>query len=53
MTSSELGMIFGNEFSDIKNLRYGEIGSGLIMRMGLDSRPREFVSPYITEGVLY
>lgn len=47
MTSTELGMIFGNEFSDIKNLRYGEMGAGLIMRNGLDSRPREYVAPYI------
>lgn len=47
MTPTELGMIFGNEFSDMKNLRYGELGSGLIMRNGLDSRPREYVAPYI------
>lgn len=47
LSSTELGMIFGNEFSDMKNLRYGEIGSGLIMRNGLDSRPREYVAPYI------
>lgn len=47
MTSTELGMIFGNEFSDMKNLRYGELGAGLIMRNGLDSRPREYVAPYI------
>ncbi len=52
MTSSEYSMIFGQEFSDIKNLRYNEIGSGLIMRSGEDSRPREFVAPYIKNGVL-
>ncbi|MDO4332736.1 MAG: FtsK/SpoIIIE domain-containing protein [Eubacteriales bacterium] len=52
MSASEYSMIFGNEFSDIKNLRYGEIGSGLIMRNGIDSRPREFVAPYIKKGVL-
>lgn len=52
MTSTELGMIFGSEFADIKNLRYGEIGSGLIMRNGTDGRPREFVAPYIVNGVL-
>ena len=51
-TSTELGMIFGDKFSDIKNLRYGEIGSGLLYRNGLDSRPREFIAPYIKEGVL-
>ena len=45
-------MIFGQDFSDIKNLRYNEIGSGLIMRSGEDSRPREFVAPYIKNGVL-
>mgnify|MGYP000848715196 CR=1 FL=1 len=52
LTTSEYRMIFGEEFSDIKNLRYNEIGSGLIMRHGVDSRPREFVSPYIEQGVL-
>ena len=52
MTSSEYSMIFGQDFSDIKNLRYNEIGSGLIMRSGEDSRPREFVAPYIKNGVL-
>lgn len=52
MSQTEYGMIFGNEFSDIKNLRYGEIGSGLIMRNGIDSRPREYASPYIKSGVL-
>lgn len=51
-TPTESGMIFGNEFSDIKNLRYGEIGSGLLYRNGIDSRPREFIAPYIKEGVL-
>lgn len=51
-TSTELGMIFGDKFSDIKNLRYGEIGSGLLYRNGFDSRPREFIAPYIKEGVL-
>ena len=48
--STEYSMIFGQEFSDIKNLRYNEIGSGLIMRSGEDSRPREFVAPYIKNG---
>lgn len=52
LTASEYRMIFGEEFSDIKNLRYNEIGSGLIMRHSVDSRPREFVSPYIEQGVL-
>lgn len=52
LTSTEYSMIFGQEFSDIKNLRYNEIGSGLIMRSGEDSRPREFVAPYIKNGVL-
>lgn len=52
LTSSEYRMIFGEEFSDIKNLRYNEIGSGLIMRHSVDSRPREFISPYIEHGVL-
>lgn len=52
MSASEYSMIFGNEFSDIKNLRYRKIGSGLIMRNGIDSRPRDFVAPYIKKGVL-
>lgn len=52
MSATEYGMIFGNEFSDTKNLRYDEIGSGLVMRNGIDSRPREFVAPYIKRGVL-
>lgn len=52
VTPSELGMIFGAEFSDTKNLRYWEIGSGLLMRTGIESRPREFIAPYIKEGVL-
>lgn len=52
MSPTEYGMIFGNEFSDVKNLRYGEVGSGLIMRDRVDSRPREFVAPYIKDGAL-
>lgn len=52
MTVTELGMIFGNDFSDMKNLRYSEVGSGLIMRNGIDSRPREYVAPYITSDLL-
>ena len=52
MSASEYSMIFGTEYADVKNLRYGEIGSGLIMRTGLDSRPREFVAPYIKNHAL-
>lgn len=52
LSSTEYSMIFGNDFSDIKNLRYDEVGSGLIMQNDIDSRPREFVTPYIKQGVL-
>ena len=52
MTPTELGMIFGDEHKEVKNLRYGTVGSGLIMRNGIDSRPREFVAPYIKNGAL-
>ena len=52
MSAGEYSMIFGTEYADVKNLRYGEIGSGLIMRTGLDSRPREFVAPYIKSHAL-
>lgn len=41
-------MIFGEEFRKIKN-RNRQIGSGLIYRTTVDSRPREFIAPYVTE----
>ncbi len=41
-------MIFGEEFRKVKN-RNRQIGSGLIYRTSVDSRPREFVAPYIIE----
>lgn len=51
MTDVAYGMIFGKHYSDIINLR-SEIGSGLIYRDGMDTRPREFIAPYICEGAL-
>lgn len=51
MTDVAYGMIFGKHYSDIANLR-NEIGSGLIYRNGVDTRPREFITPYICKGAL-
>ena len=39
-------MVFGPEFSKVKN-RSQTLGSGLIMRQGIDSRPRPFIAPYL------
>ena len=47
LSSTEMGMVFGNEFSEVKSLRYGQVGAGMIMRNGIDSRPRDYVAPYI------
>lgn len=44
-------MAFGSDFSHIKNYR-NEIGAGLIYRQGVDSKPREFVAPFICKGAL-
>lgn len=44
-------MAFGTDFSDIKNHRH-EIGSGLIYRQGIDTKPREFLAPFICKGAL-
>ena len=44
-------MAFGSDFADVKNLRR-EIGSGLIYRQGVDTKPREFLAPYIEKGAL-
>ena len=39
-------MVFGNEFAKVKNT-HKEIGSGLIFRVGIDSRPQELFVPFI------
>lgn len=44
-------MSFGSDFANIKNYRQ-EIGSGLIYRQGIDTKPREFIAPFICKGAL-
>ena len=39
-------MVFGNEFAKVKNT-HKEIGSGLIFRVGINSRPQELFVPFI------
>lgn len=51
MSETAYKMTFGSDFSDIKNNRR-EIGSGLIYRQGVDTKPREFLAPYIERGAL-
>ena len=51
MSETAYKMAFGSDFADVKNLRR-EIGSGLIYRHGVDTKPREFLAPYIEEGAL-
>lgn len=51
MSDTAYKMAFGADFADVKNLRR-EIGSGLIYRQGVDSKPREFLAPYIEKGAL-
>lgn len=51
MSDTAYKMTFGSDFSDVKNLRR-EIGSGLIYRQGVDTKPREFLAPYIEKGAL-
>ena len=51
MSEAAYKMAFGSDFSQVKNRRR-EIGSGLIFRQGVDSKPREFLAPYIYEGAL-
>lgn len=51
MSETAYKMAFGADFSDIKNNRR-EIGSGLIYRQGADTKPREFLAPYIEKGAL-
>ncbi len=51
MSDTAYKMAFGSDFADVKNLRR-EIGSGLIYRQGIDTKPREFLAPYIEKGAL-
>ena len=51
MSDTAYKMAFGSDFADVKNLRR-EIGSGLIYRQGVDTKPREFLAPYIEKGAL-
>ncbi|MCR4652041.1 MAG: DUF87 domain-containing protein [Lachnospiraceae bacterium] len=51
MSDAAYKMTFGNDFAHVKNNRY-EIGSGLILRQGTDTKPREFLTPYIEKGAL-
>lgn len=51
MSDTAYKMAFGSDFSDVRNNRR-EIGSGLIFRQGVDTKPREFLAPYIEKGAL-
>lgn len=51
MSETAYKMAFGSDFADVKNLRR-EIGSGLIYRQGVDTKPREFLAPYLEKGAL-
>lgn len=51
MSEAAYKMAFGSDFSQVKNRRR-EIGSGLIFRQGVDTKPREFLAPYICDGAL-
>lgn len=51
MSEAAYKMEFGTEYTDVKNYRQ-DIGSGLIYRQGVDTKPREFIAPYICKGAL-
>lgn len=51
MSETAYKMAFSSDFSSIKNNRR-EIGSGLIYRRGVDTKPREFLAPFIEKGAL-
>ncbi len=51
MSETAYKMSFGSDFSHVKNYRRG-IGSGLIYRQGVDTKPRELIAPFICEGAL-
>ena len=52
MSETAYTMSYGSDFAHIKNYRH-EMGSGLIFRQGIDTKPREFLAPFICEGALY
>ena len=49
MSETAYKMSFGSDFSHVRNYRR-EIGSGLIYRQGVDTKPRELIAPFICEG---
>lgn len=51
MSDTAYKMAFGSDFSNVRNNRR-EIGSGLIYRQGVDTKPREFLAPFICKGAL-
>ena len=51
MSEAAYKMAFGEDFAHVKNYRR-EIGAGLIYRNGIDSKPREFIAPFIEKGAL-
>lgn len=51
MSDTAYKMTFGSDFSNVRNNRR-EIGSGLIYRQGVDTKPREFLAPFICKGAL-
>lgn len=51
MSETAYKMSFGSDFLHVKNYRR-EIGSGLIYRQGMDTKPRELIAPFIYEGAL-
>lgn len=51
MSDTAYKMAFGSNFSNVRNNRR-EIGSGLIYRQGVDTKPREFLAPFICKGAL-
>lgn len=51
MSETAYAMIFGPDFVDIHNIGEG-IGSGLILRHGVDNVPRQFFAPFIKPGAL-
>lgn len=51
MSETAYKMSFGSDFASIKNYRH-EVGAGLIYRQGIDTKPREFIAPFICKGAL-
>lgn len=51
MNETAYRMTFGSDFSNVRNY-CREIGSGLIYRQGVDTKPRELIAPFICEGAL-